>query len=125
MAQDTETLTETLTGALMDAAYIVVGFGILAFQRAQVRRRELARQLGPQLEDLVSNVDEAFQPVRVELDQRLDQVEERLGGQARDAVRTARALAKGTEQQMRRAVGAPELADRSGPDGTATQPPAA
>ncbi|MDP9419773.1 MAG: hypothetical protein M3P53_06455 [Actinomycetota bacterium] len=30
---------------LRDAAYIGVGFGVLAFQKAQVRRRELARLL--------------------------------------------------------------------------------
>ncbi|MDP9389498.1 MAG: hypothetical protein M3Q48_16675 [Actinomycetota bacterium] len=28
-----------------DAAYVVVGFGVLAAQRAQVRRRELSRKL--------------------------------------------------------------------------------
>ena len=28
-----------------DAAYVAVGFGVLAFQRAQVRRRELERLL--------------------------------------------------------------------------------
>jgi hypothetical protein len=121
MARVTETVTETLK----DIAYIVVGFGILGFQRVQVRRHELAKQLGPQLEDLVTNVDEAFQPVRIELDQRLDRVEERLSGQARDVVRTARALAKETEQQMRRAVGAPAPGERSRADGSATQPPAA
>jgi len=31
--------------ALTDAAYIAVGFGLLGFQRAQVRRRQLVRQL--------------------------------------------------------------------------------
>jgi hypothetical protein len=30
---------------LTDAAYIAIGFGLLGFQRAQVRRRQLIRQL--------------------------------------------------------------------------------
>jgi hypothetical protein len=94
--------------SLTDVAYILIGFGVLAFQRAQVRRHELARQLSPQLEELVGTVDGAFAPVRDQLEQRLDQVQDRLGGQAGDAVRTARALAKETEQQLRRAVGAPD-----------------
>jgi hypothetical protein len=32
--------------ALEAPAYVAVGFGVLAFQRAQVRRRELQRQMG-------------------------------------------------------------------------------
>jgi hypothetical protein len=94
--------------SLKDVAYILIGFGVLAFQRAQVRRRELARQVGPQLQGLVGNVDDAFAPVREQLEHRLDEVEDRLGGQAGDAVRTARTLARETELQLRRAVGAPE-----------------
>ena len=31
--------------SLQDAAYVVVGLGVLGFQRAQVARRDLARQL--------------------------------------------------------------------------------
>ena len=30
---------------LREAAYVLVGFGVIGFQRAQVRRRELARRL--------------------------------------------------------------------------------
>ncbi len=35
-----------------DAAYVTVGFAVLAFQQAQVRRRELERQLA-ELGDIV------------------------------------------------------------------------
>ena len=35
-----------MAGALEGSAYVAVGFGVLAFQRAQVRRRELQRQIG-------------------------------------------------------------------------------
>ena len=99
-------VNETLNETLKDAAYVTIGFGVLSFQRAQVRRQELTKQLKPQLEDLVTNVDDALQPIREELEQRLDQVEDHLGGQAREAVRTARALVRETEYQLRRLAGA-------------------
>jgi len=95
-----------VTETMKDAAFVTVGFGVLGFQRAQVRRHELTKQLKPQLEDLVINVDQALQPVRQELEMRLDQVEDHLGGQAREVVRTARAVVRETEQQLRRAAGA-------------------
>src|ERR1700676_2996288 len=34
--------------ALKDAAYVAVGFGVLSFQKAQVRRQELAKQVKAQ-----------------------------------------------------------------------------
>ncbi len=37
-----------VTRTLKDAAYVAVGFGVLAFQKAQVRRRELEKQLESQ-----------------------------------------------------------------------------
>jgi hypothetical protein len=95
-----------VTEAMKDAAYVTVGFGVLGFQRAQVRRHELTKQLKPQLEELVTNVDQVLQPVRVELEQRLDQVEDRLGGQALEVVRTARSVVREAEYQLRKAAGA-------------------
>jgi hypothetical protein len=91
--------------AMKDAAYVTVGFGVLGFQRAQVRRHELTKQLKPQLGELVTNVDQVLQPVRQELEQRLDQVEDRLGGQALEVVRTARSVVREAEYQLRKAAG--------------------
>ena len=34
-----------MTKLARDAAYVAVGFGVLGFQRAQVRRRELRKRL--------------------------------------------------------------------------------
>jgi ElaB/YqjD/DUF883 family membrane-anchored ribosome-binding protein len=96
----------SLNDTLKDAAFVTIGFGVLGFQRAQVRRHELTKQLKPQIEDLVTNVDGALQPVRQELEQRLDQVEDRLSGQALEAVRTARAVVRETEYQLRKMAGA-------------------
>lgn len=39
------TLPKDLPKVLEDAAYVSVGFGVLALQRAQVRRRELEQEL--------------------------------------------------------------------------------
>jgi hypothetical protein len=50
--------------ALRDAAYVAVGLVVIGLQRAQVRRRELARQL-PELEErLPPGVREAIDAVR-------------------------------------------------------------
>jgi hypothetical protein len=38
--------------ALKNAAYVAIGFGVIGFQKAQVRRRELTKQL----EDLIKTV---------------------------------------------------------------------
>ena len=104
---------------LKDAAYVAVGFGVLGFQRAQVRRQELKKQwLGQraqvesqlesargQLSELVKAFDERLQPVRQELEGRLDEVEGRLPDPAKELVKRARILTKDTEEQVRKLVG--------------------
>ena len=56
---------ERLVSAAKDAAYVVVGFGVLTFQRAQVRRQEMAKRFATDLraidtrfEGMASRVDE-------------------------------------------------------------------
>ena len=60
--------------ALRDALYTAVGFGVLGFQQAQLRRRELQKDLArlaadldgkvdPVLDDLVAKLPEDLQPV--------------------------------------------------------------
>lgn len=73
---------------LKDAGYVAVGFGVIAFQRAQVRRRELEQQLaetGEQLDRLTASVEDARKLVeeRVgalgeQLDRTVEDVETRL-----------------------------------------------
>ncbi len=41
-----------VTSTLRDAAYVAVGFGVLAFQKAQVRRRELEKEFEGQSNQL-------------------------------------------------------------------------
>lgn len=94
---DASDINRTLT----DAAYVTVGFGLLGFQRAQVRRHELTRQI----EALARSLDQTVGPVRVDLDHQLDHLEERLPDQARAAVRSLRTAASISEQLLRQAAG--------------------
>jgi hypothetical protein len=62
------------TDPLRDAFYTAVGFGVLGFQQAQLRRRELQKDLArlaaeldgkvdPVLDDLVAKLPEDLQPL--------------------------------------------------------------
>jgi len=44
--QDADKTAKDLAKLAQDAAYVAIGFGVLGLQRAQVRRRELEKQLG-------------------------------------------------------------------------------
>jgi hypothetical protein len=103
---------------LQDAAYVAVGLGVIGFQKAQVRRRELARLVGDrtavnaqldeardQLAGLIRTVDDRLLPVRQELEGRLEELEGRLPDPARDLVHSARLLARDAETQVRKLVG--------------------
>jgi hypothetical protein len=68
--------------ALEGPAYVAVGFGVLGFQRAQVRRRELQRRLSRLAGTVSQTVGEASEDVG-----------ERLPKEARDLVNAAGALA--------------------------------
>ena len=90
-----------VTKAVKDAAYIALGFGVLAWQKTQVRRREIEKQfegqtteLRAQLAKVAAEVDERIEPVVQAVETSLDQIEERLPNQARDAFKAARTAAK-------------------------------
>jgi len=109
--------------ALKEAAYVAVGLGVLSFQRAQVRRVEMAKQFSklakdapvqsvPSLDVLLSQlggvakiVDAAVAPARKQADERLDRIEEALPEAARKTVKTVRATALSQEQAIRSALG--------------------
>lgn len=91
-----------------DATYVVVGLGVIGFQKAQVRRVELAKQLQEQgvdvrgqLTKLAKEVDERIDPVLGTLDGRLDELEDKLPEQVRDVVAQARKVAKDAREQLR------------------------
>ena len=113
-------MTELRT-LLRDAGYVAVGLGVIAFQRGQVRRRELEKQLadaGQQIDRLTAAVDEARQLVEervgalgeqldrttTELEARVEaiiaEVRNRLPEQTRDAFDTAIGAAKDATGQF-------------------------
>jgi ElaB/YqjD/DUF883 family membrane-anchored ribosome-binding protein len=115
-----------MTNTLKEAAYVTVGLGVLGFQKAQVRRVELTRQLeegrkqlGSQFADatqtleaqiaeltkliktLAADLDARIAPVRSVVEESLGSLEVRLPPQTRAFVEQARATAKETETQLR------------------------
>src|SRR4051812_14208077 len=97
-----------VTKTLKDAAYVTIGLGVMAFQKAQVRRVELTKQLEDQRKQveaqpaeareqftkLLAGLDQQFQPVINEIEARLDELEKRLPDQAQTIVHQARETAK-------------------------------
>lgn len=72
---------DTLAAAATDALYVTVGFGLLAFQRAQVRRRELEERVAPRAATLRTEADRLAGIVRDPLravDREVRAVEERV-----------------------------------------------
>jgi hypothetical protein len=169
---DVNQVAADLGQALEDGVYIAIGLGILGFQRAQVRRVELTRQLemwwgqlgglgdtpgdgppdpfdrsgfiGPlgdlaeridealaparergrqligsspaltedqletarlQLTQLVRTVDDRVKPVRQQLDEQVDLIEQYLPPAARSLVQALRAATAEPEQRLRGAMG--------------------
>jgi len=108
-------LDDKLVAAVRDAAYITIGFGVLAFQQAQVRRREVVTALSDrfgtsktQIEEMLSNMeaqmtklDERFTALEAKLDTTVEKLEERLPEQAAAIVGQAHDLAKAARKQVR------------------------
>jgi hypothetical protein len=94
-----------------DAAYISVGFGVLAFQKTQVRRQELIKQLqGTKLPvdqvtkfigTQVRNIDSRFDKIESVVDGVVDQVKDRLPAPADAIVGQVHGAAKAATKQVR------------------------
>src|SRR5207248_6894051 len=89
-----------VTKTVKDAAYVTVGLGVLAFQKAQVGRRELTKQVetqlngtGEQVQRLARRVEQRIQPV-------LDQLEEAVPSGAKDLVNQAKTAAREVQEQV-------------------------
>ena len=109
-------ITEEITKSARDAAYVVVGLGVLGFQRAQVRRQELQKrlveprtQIEGRLGDVrggltkrVKDVDDAVEQVIRRIEASLGPIEDRLPVPARDIVTKAHSQAREARQQLRR-----------------------
>ena len=108
-------ITEEISKTARDAAYVVVGLGVLGLQRAQVRRQELARRLEDprtQVENTLDEVRDEFSRRVKDVDDRIENVigklesawapvEERLPAQARSLAQQARSQAREARQQIR------------------------
>ena len=108
-------LTEEISKAARDAAYVIVGLGVLGVQRAQVRRRELTRRLADprsefetrlsgargEITKRVIEVDTAVEQVIEKLEATLEPLEGRLPSQARQFVAQARSQAREARLQLR------------------------
>jgi hypothetical protein len=108
-------ITDEITKTARDAAYVVVGLGVLGVQRAQVRRQELTKRLGDprvlaegRLEDVRGGIARRVKDVDVRVEKAIDRLEatwepleERLPEQARSLVKQAREQAREARQQLR------------------------
>jgi hypothetical protein len=108
-------LDRKVVAAVRDAAYVTIGFGVLAVQQAQVRRREVVKGLAdrfgttrPQMDDLLATVeaqitklDGRFDALEAKLDSTVEKLEGRLPEQAAAIVGQAHDLAKAARKQVR------------------------
>ena len=105
----------TFAAALRDAAYITVGFGVVAIEQAQTRRRQLVTALGErfgasksQVEMLLSTfearigrIDEQVDAIEAQIDTLATKFEGILPDQAGALLGQARELGKGARKQVR------------------------
>ncbi len=91
-----------------DGVYVTIGLGVIAFQKAQVQRQELRKQLEANVGDArtvaldrARTVEERLEAVEARIDAVLDDVEQRLPDQARTVMHQARAAAKDARAQLR------------------------
>jgi len=103
------------TDRVKDAFYVTVGLGVLSFQRAQVRRQDLRRQVQgtrEQVQRLARDLDDRVEPVIDQLEERIEPVvgtlEQRLPSQAGTIVRRTKDAVRDARGQVRsRVAGGP------------------
>jgi len=94
-------MDDDLKARARDAGYTAVGFGVLAVQRLQVKRREVQKEVGRRVGGK-AGVADAVHKVEAVVDPVLDQVEKQLPLQARAVMRTARTAGKAVQEQLLR-----------------------
>ena len=85
-----------------DAAYVTIGFGVLAVQKAQVRRREVQKQLEDQRGLLSEQIAKFAKELEERIEPVVDGLESRLPESAKVAVQEARKAAKERFPQLSR-----------------------
>jgi TolA-binding protein len=106
---------DDITNLVKDTVYVSIGLGVIAFQRVQVQRQELRKQLEGQLgdargsvekvtklvDDRVKTVEERLEAVEERFEALAEQLEARLPDQLGDAAKQARLAAKEARSQLR------------------------
>jgi len=89
-----------VTKTVKDAAYVTVGLGVLAFQKAQVARRDLTKQVETQLTVTTEQVQKLSKKVEGRIQPVLGQLEQNVPAQAKDLVKQARTAAETLQGQV-------------------------
>lgn len=104
-----------LTKNLKDASYVLIGLGVISYQKATEQAKQLrARlddqrvQLDKQVEDtktqltkLATDIEQRFEPVREAVEGRLDTLQERLPVRAKELVSQTREAALQAQATLR------------------------
>jgi hypothetical protein len=107
-------ITAEVTKVVKDAVYIGVGFGVLAFQKAQVQRQEMQKRFGSSMESgkaewekVGSRVEAQLKALETRLEElesrvdgALDQLQDKLPEQAKELMGQAREAVKNARQQV-------------------------
>lgn len=117
LGDDLGELTAEVANLARDAAYVMVGLGVLAFQRAQVARVELRAKLGGEagadqhvnhlveaLTRRVHDLDELVERAVTAVENSLEPLQEQLPPAARDLTRRAQDQAREVRSQIRARV---------------------
>src|SRR5947199_9279710 len=90
-----------VTKTVKDAAYVTVGLGVLAFQKAQVARRDLTKQVETQLSQTTEQVKDLSKKVEGRIQPVLGSIEQSVPAQAQDLVKQPRTGDESLQAQVR------------------------
>jgi ferritin-like metal-binding protein YciE len=93
-----------VTKTLKDAAYVTVGLGVITFQKAQVRRQELRKQFETHIQGTRAQVEKLAKQIEGRVEPVIDQLEEKLPGQAKAAVHETRKNVREAQEQLKSLV---------------------
>ncbi|HUQ63929.1 MAG TPA: hypothetical protein VM121_09250 [Acidimicrobiales bacterium] len=95
-------MDERVGTTISDLARVATGFVVLGAQQAQVRRREIQKQLEPRLREAASFVGQAAEAVEERVDPAFGQIEEQLSGVTETFVREAKTATTEALRAVRR-----------------------
>lgn len=102
-----EITIDDIQKTLKDSLYVTIGLGVIAFQKAQVQRQELRKQVEENLGgargvvgEQVKVLQTRLETVENRIESVLDDVEQQLPEQARTVMQQARDVAKDTRSQI-------------------------